>query len=187
LPADLATADRSKSRSYLSALGQLLFAASTLRYDLAFVVSLVGYCDGAWADDQPTSRSTGSWLFMLGIRVQRPVPLYVDNEGAIKPAHNPRWHSRTRQIRIRYHQIRRSVAEGAVKPTYISTTDQLADLGTKALCCRGCSERPAGCGCPRRPVSRTRLWVRGASERVLNRGRLPAISSLVDAVLSVRS
>ena len=61
------------------------------------------------------------------------MPLLCDNESAIKIAHNPVQHSRTKHIEIRYHFIRDHVAHGDIELGYIPTKDQLADIFTKPL------------------------------------------------------
>lgn len=57
----------------------------------------------------------------------------VDNEAAIKIAHNPEYHKRTKHIKIRHFYIRELVTEGELKIMKVSTEDQLADLFTKPL------------------------------------------------------
>ena len=46
-----------------------------------------------------------------GIKVKN-VPLYCDNENAIKIAHNPVQHSKTKHIQIRHHFLRDHVLKG---------------------------------------------------------------------------
>jgi len=64
---------------------------------------------------------------------QGPVPLLCDNESAIKIAHNPVQHSRTKHIDIRHHFLRDHVTNGDITLTYVGTNDQLADIFTKPL------------------------------------------------------
>ena len=61
------------------------------------------------------------------------VPLLCDNESAIKIAHNPVLHSKTKHIEIRHHFIREHVEKGDIDLSYVRTKDQLADIFTKAL------------------------------------------------------
>ena len=60
-------------------------------------------------------------------------PLLCDNESAIKIAHNPVLHSKTKHIEIRHHFIREHVEKGDIDLSYVRTKDQLADIFTKAL------------------------------------------------------
>jgi hypothetical protein len=48
-------------------------------------------------------------------------------------AKNPVFHDRSKHIRIKHHFIRDCVEEGSIKTEFIPTTDQLADILTKAL------------------------------------------------------
>ena len=59
--------------------------------------------------------------------------LKVDNEAAIKLAHNPEFHKRTKHIRVRHFFVRETVQEGLVDVQKTSSEEQLADLMTKAV------------------------------------------------------
>jgi hypothetical protein len=61
------------------------------------------------------------------------IPLLCDNESAIKIAYNPRKHSRTKHIGIRYHFLRDHVNKGDIVISYVGTNDQLADIFTKPI------------------------------------------------------
>lgn len=67
-----------------------------------------------------------------GIKVKK-IPLHCDNESAIKIAHNPVQHSRTKHITIRHHFICDHVARGDIVIDHVSTEDNLADIFTKPL------------------------------------------------------
>jgi len=60
------------------------------------------------------------------------IVLKGDNQGALALAQNPGWHRRTKHIDIRYHFIRWQVEDGAIKLKYVGTSDQVADIFTKA-------------------------------------------------------
>ena len=64
---------------------------------------------------------------------QQKVPMFCDNESAVRLAYNAEFHQRTKHVLVRYHYIRQQVAEGKIEVKYISTNDQLADIFTKAL------------------------------------------------------
>lgn len=59
--------------------------------------------------------------------------LYVDNEAAVRLAHNPQFHKRTKHIRIRHFFVRELVAERAIEVERVMTSSQVADILTKAL------------------------------------------------------
>ena len=61
------------------------------------------------------------------------VPLLCDNESAIKIAHNPVQHSRTKHIEVCHHFIRDHVANGDIKLKHVRTDKKLADIFTKRL------------------------------------------------------
>jgi hypothetical protein len=56
-----------------------------------------------------------------------------DNQSAIKMAFNPISHNRTKHIEIDQHFIRQKVEDGIISPSYIPTSQQVADLFTKGL------------------------------------------------------
>jgi hypothetical protein len=68
----------------------------------------------------------------FGIKFKN-VPLFCDNESAIKMTQNPVQHSRTKHIDIRHHFIRGHQQKGDISIESIGTEDQLADIFTKPL------------------------------------------------------
>jgi len=63
----------------------------------------------------------------------RNVPMYCDNDGAVRLVHNPEFHQRTKHIRLKLHWIREQVADRLLTVKLVRTHDQLADAFTKAL------------------------------------------------------
>ena len=61
------------------------------------------------------------------------IPLYCDNESAIKIAHNLVQHSCTKHIPIGHHFIRDHVAREDIVINHVKTEDNLADIFTKPL------------------------------------------------------
>jgi len=61
------------------------------------------------------------------------VKLLVDNKSAITLSKNPVHHERIKHIDTRYHYVRECVERGQIDIEHVSTTEQLADILTKAL------------------------------------------------------
>lgn len=72
-------------------------------------------------------------LTELRLKEVLPVPLYSDNQSAIRLAKNPEFHQRTKHIDIKYHFIREQVEKGVISLEFVGTENQLADLFTKPL------------------------------------------------------
>ena len=78
-----------------------------------------------------------TWLMQL-LRdlhqlVEYAIPLYCDNQSAIRLAENPVFHARTKHVEVHYHFIREKVLEEEVELRQIKTGDQVADVFTKGL------------------------------------------------------
>ena len=59
--------------------------------------------------------------------------IYVDNQGGIDLANNPKYHDRTKHIDIRYHFIRDITQKGLVDLIHLPSNDNTADILTKSL------------------------------------------------------
>jgi hypothetical protein len=69
---------------------------------------------------------------MLGKQVKTPV-IKMDNLSAIALSKNPVFRKRSKHIKLKYHFIRECVDRGEIELGAVGTTDQLADILTKAL------------------------------------------------------
>lgn len=58
---------------------------------------------------------------------------FWDNQGSLKLAHNPIFHSWTKHVDIQHHFIQEKMELGQVTLDYVSTGDQLTDILTKLL------------------------------------------------------
>ena len=68
------------------------------------------------------------------LQIQRgATEVFCDNKATIAMTKNPAFHSRTKHIDIRYHFIRKLVADEEVTLSYCSTDSQVADILTKSL------------------------------------------------------
>ncbi|KGQ02249.1 Retrovirus-related Pol polyprotein from transposon TNT 1-94 [Beauveria bassiana D1-5] len=61
------------------------------------------------------------------------VPLYIDNNSALKLTRNPEFHNRSKHIDVKHHFVREKVEEGVINTQRVNTRDNLADIFTKSL------------------------------------------------------
>jgi hypothetical protein len=69
----------------------------------------------------------------LGFPPAGPTVLYLDNSAAIDLAHDPVHHASAKHIKRRELFIRELVADNVIKPIYVKTADNTADIFTKPL------------------------------------------------------
>lgn len=69
----------------------------------------------------------------LGLTHLGSTTIFCDNKAALAIAANPVHNEKTKHVEIDFHFIRDKAGEGHSNPTYISTTEQVADVFTKIL------------------------------------------------------
>jgi hypothetical protein len=72
-------------------------------------------------------------LHGLGFSQLQPTQLFSDSQSAIRLALNPEFHQRTKHVDIKYHMVRQQIKQHVLNIFYINTTDNIADILTKAL------------------------------------------------------
>jgi hypothetical protein len=74
-------------------------------------------------------------LIELGLDLNSPTVLHVDNQSAIAIACNPEFHDRTKHIEVQHHFLRHKVEGEEICLEYTLTDEQTADVLTKGLVC----------------------------------------------------
>ena len=84
----------------------------------------------------PSATCELQWLTFLleefKIDFQQPVVLYCDNRSALHIDANPVFHERTKHFEIDCHLVREKMQKGIVKLLPVTSTNQLANIYTKA-------------------------------------------------------
>ena len=68
---------------------------------------------------------TGHWI--------NPLTIKADNQGTIELAKDNKFYTRTKHIDLCYHFVCEAVEDGKIKMEYIPTSENMADIFTKAL------------------------------------------------------
>jgi len=67
----------------------------------------------------------------MGVKVEYPIVIEVDDAGAIFLANNKALGQRTKHIDTHYHFTRQYVEDGVIKIRYVKTDDNTSDVMTK--------------------------------------------------------
>ena len=70
-------------------------------------------------------------LLSIGIKVELPIIVRVDNVGAIFMAENVSTSTRTKHVDVHFHFVREFIEEGFIKIIFVRTKDNKADIFTK--------------------------------------------------------
>ena len=71
----------------------------------------------------------------LGIKIELPIIMRVDNVGAIFMSENPGGSSRTRHIDTRYHFVKEFIEDGFIKIIFVKSAENKSDGFTKNTSC----------------------------------------------------
>ena len=69
----------------------------------------------------------------IGVYDGAGISLHCDNQSALAIAKNPIQHDRTKHMALNCHYLAQNIDRGNIRPTYIPTTDQKANIFTKSL------------------------------------------------------
>jgi len=72
------------------------------------------------------------FLFSIGVVIEKPVAINVDNQAAIHLSRNPEFHRRTKHVGVRFHRVRQEQENGVVEIAYVPTDKNVSDILTKS-------------------------------------------------------
>ena len=137
--------DRRSTTGYCTFVGGNLVTWKTKKQK---VVS----CSSAEAEYRAMKKLTNelTWIKAvledLGIETTKPMTMHCDNQAAIHIASNSVFHERTKHIEVDCHKVREAVEKGTILPCYTRSSEQLADIFTKAASSKVCEFIHTGLG-----------------------------------------
>jgi hypothetical protein len=72
-------------------------------------------------------------LSEFGYKVDGASIMKMDNQSAISVSKNPEHHGRMKHLDLRFYRLRDTMESGLISPSYISTSEMVADIFTKPL------------------------------------------------------
>jgi hypothetical protein len=92
--------------------------------EVEYMEAILATCDAIWI-----------WKLLMGLFGQEmeTTVIQCDNQRCIKLSENPVFHDRSKHNETGIHFIRDCVQKGIVKLQYVPTSEQVADILTKAL------------------------------------------------------
>ena len=72
-------------------------------------------------------------LRMMGVPIEGPANVLVDNDSVVKNATNPASTLQKKHVSICYHFVREAVAANIIRIAFIPSAENLADMFTKPL------------------------------------------------------
>ena len=74
-----------------------------------------------------------AFLKEINIGGKEAIPLYCDNQGAIKVTNNPELHKKMKHVELIFRYVQQSQRTGIIDARYVESKNQVADIFTKAL------------------------------------------------------
>ena len=59
--------------------------------------------------------------------------MHCDNQSAVKLAHNPIYHAKSKHIELHYHFVREKIESKEIELIYCNTSDNFVDIFTKSV------------------------------------------------------
>lgn len=73
------------------------------------------------------------FLMSLGLEIEEPTVIRIDNQAALALSRNPEFHKRTKHVGIRYHRVRQEQESGTVRVEYVESERNPSDCLTKGV------------------------------------------------------